>query len=141
SATLAFSLVSTTNAHGSVTITNNATGAFSYTPDADFNGSASFTFLANDGTLVSNIGTVTITVNALNDAPTASDGSLTTNEDAATTGTLSASDIDSATLAFSLVDTTNAHGSVTITKMRISMARPASPSSPTTAHWFRTSAP
>ena len=123
SATLAFSLVSTTNAHGSVTITNNATGAFSYSPDANFNGSASFTFLANDGSLVSNIGTVTITVNALNDAPTANDGSLTTNEDAATTGTLSASDIDSAALAFSLVNTTNAHGSVTITNNAIGAFR------------------
>ena len=115
SATLAFSLVSTTNAHGTVIITDPATGAFRYTPDANFNGSASFTFVANDGTVDSNISTVTITVNAVNDAPTASDGSLTTNEDTAKTGTLSATDIDSATLAFSLVSTTNAHGTVTMT--------------------------
>ncbi len=115
SAALTFSLVDTTNAHGTVSITDATTGAFSYTPEANFNGTASFTFVANDGSVDSNIGTVTITVNAVNDAPTASDGSLTTNEDTATTGTLAAADIDSATLAFSLVDTTNAHGTVTIT--------------------------
>ena len=115
SATLTFSLVSTTNAHGSLTITNNATGAFSYTPDANFNGLASFTFLATDGMLISNIGTVTMTVNAVNDAPIASDGSLTTIEDTATTGTVVASDIDSAALTFNLVSTTNARGTVTIT--------------------------
>lgn len=115
SAVLTFSLVSTTNARGTVTITDATTGAFSYTPDANFNGLANFTFSASDGSLVSNIGTVTITVNAVNDAPTASNGSLTTDEDTATTGTLVASDIDSATLSFSLVSTANAHGSVTIT--------------------------
>ena len=115
SATLAFNLVSTSNAHGSVTITNNTTGAFSYMPDANFSGSASFTFLANDGSLVSNIGTVTMTVNALNDAPVTNDGSLTSNEDTVATGTLSATDIDSAALTFSLVSTTNARGTVTIT--------------------------
>ncbi|MCX7420153.1 MAG: Ig-like domain-containing protein [Planctomycetia bacterium] len=115
SATLAFNLVSTSNTHGSVTITNNTTGAFSYMPDANFSGSASFTFLANDGSLVSNIGTVTMTVNALNDAPVTNDGSLTSNEDTVATGTLSATDIDSAALTFSLVSTTNARGTVTIT--------------------------
>ena len=74
SAALTVSLVDTTNAHGTVTITDATTGAFSYTPDANFNGTASFTFVANDGTVDSNISTVTITVNAVNDAPSFTKG-------------------------------------------------------------------
>jgi len=54
-------------AHGSVTI--NANGIFSYTPNADFNGPDSFKFKANDGTLDSNIATVSLTVFPAPDAP------------------------------------------------------------------------
>ena len=50
--------------------TLNADGSFSYTPAANFNGSDSFTYKARDGALDSNIATVAITVNAVNDAPT-----------------------------------------------------------------------
>jgi VCBS repeat-containing protein len=52
-------------------LTLNADGSFTYTPDADFNGSDSFTYVANDGTQDSNVATVTITVNGVNDAPSA----------------------------------------------------------------------
>ena len=48
-------------------------GSFTYTPNADYNGSDSFTYKANDGTLDSNVASVTITVNAVNDAPVAND--------------------------------------------------------------------
>ncbi|TXT22359.1 MAG: putative hemolysin, partial [Planctomycetota bacterium] len=115
SAALTFSLVDTANAHGSVTITDAATGAFSYTPDANFNGTASFTFVANDGTVDSNVSTVSITVNAVNDAPIASDGNLTTVENSPATGALSASDIESTSLTYRLLNTTNAHGTITLT--------------------------
>ena len=54
-----------------------------YTPNANYNGPDSFTFKANDGTADSNIATVSITVNAVNDAPTANAGTLATNEDTA----------------------------------------------------------
>ncbi|NIV46301.1 MAG: tandem-95 repeat protein, partial [Gammaproteobacteria bacterium] len=50
-------------------ITLNPDGSFSYTPNADFNGSDSFTYHANDGIDDSNIVTVTITVDPVNDAP------------------------------------------------------------------------
>jgi len=40
-----------------------------YTPDVNYNGPDSFTFKANDGTVDSNIATVSITVNPVNDAP------------------------------------------------------------------------
>ena len=46
-----------------------ADGSFTYLPGADFNGTDSFTYKANDGTLDSNVVTVTITVTAINDAP------------------------------------------------------------------------
>jgi hypothetical protein len=43
----------------------NANGSFTYTPNAGFTGSDSFTYQASDGSLNSNTATVTITVNAL----------------------------------------------------------------------------
>ena len=54
-------------AHGSLTL--NANGSFVYTPQANFNGSDSFTYAANDGTSNSSPATVTITVNPVNDPP------------------------------------------------------------------------
>lgn len=54
--------------------TFNGDGSFSYTPEADFNGEDSFTYHANDGALNSNIVTVTITVAAVNDAPSFTSG-------------------------------------------------------------------
>jgi VCBS repeat-containing protein len=59
-------------AHGSVTL--NANGSFSYTPAANYFGSDSFTYRANDGTLNSTDATVTITVNSVNDPPVADVG-------------------------------------------------------------------
>ncbi|MDQ3931115.1 MAG: Ig-like domain-containing protein [Chloroflexota bacterium] len=49
--------------------TLNANGSFSYTPAANYNGSDSFTYKVNDGTVDSATATVSITVNAVNDAP------------------------------------------------------------------------
>jgi hypothetical protein len=49
----------------------NADGSFSYTPAPNFNGADSFTYKANDGTLDSNVTTVTIFVTAVNDPPIA----------------------------------------------------------------------
>lgn len=54
-------------AHG--TLTFNANGSYSYTPDANYAGSDSFTFRANDGSANSNIATITLSVAAVNDAP------------------------------------------------------------------------
>jgi VCBS repeat-containing protein len=48
---------------------NTCTAQVTYTPDANYNGGDSFTFKVNDGTINSSDGTVTITVNAANDAP------------------------------------------------------------------------
>lgn len=54
---------------GRVTIINPNTGEFVYKPYADVNGTDSFSFKANDGSLDSNVITVGVTVNAVNDAP------------------------------------------------------------------------
>jgi len=63
--------------NGSLTL--NADGSFIYTPNADYNGTDSFTYKANDDSADSNVGTVTITVNTANDPPVATDdtGSVT----------------------------------------------------------------
>jgi VCBS repeat-containing protein len=68
-------------AHGTLAL--NADGSFSYTPGANFNGSDSFTYRANDGTLDSNVATVAITVTAVQDPPVAAAGpDRTVNETA-----------------------------------------------------------
>jgi VCBS repeat-containing protein len=59
------------------------------------------------------VATVTITVNAVNDAPAASALSITTDEDLAKTGTVAATDIDSPTLTYSAV-TNPPNGTVTV---------------------------
>jgi subtilase family serine protease len=113
---LTFSIVSQPS-HGSVTITNSATGAFTYTPNNNYTGSDSFTFKANDGQADSNTATESVTVNSTgggNHAPVASNGGVTTNENTAVNGSLSASDQDGDTLTFSIVSQPS-HGSVTIT--------------------------
>ena len=58
------------------TLVLNADGSFTYTPNPDFNGSDTFTYVANDGTHDSAPATVTITVNPVNDAPVAADDGL-----------------------------------------------------------------
>lgn len=112
SAPLTFSIV-TSPAHGTVTIIDAATGAYTFAPAADYSGPDSFTFKANDGTLDSNTVTVSITITSVNDAPVAVDGSLAVTEDMAQSGTLVATDVDSASLSYSLV-TNPSHGTVTI---------------------------
>ncbi|HIB09684.1 MAG TPA: hypothetical protein EYO20_07580, partial [Gemmatimonadetes bacterium] len=73
---LTFAIVNNV-AHGTVSL-NTSTGALTYDPDNNYNGSDSFTFrVTDDGTtngfsdgLTSSQATVTITVNAINDEPT-----------------------------------------------------------------------
>jgi hypothetical protein len=74
-----------------------------YTPNANFNGTDSFTFKANDGSVDSNIATFIVTVSALNDAPVANDESVSTDEDVPVTITLTGSDIDDDPLTFVVV--------------------------------------
>ena len=118
-AQLSYSLVGTNGgaAHGTVVL--NADGTFSYTPNANFNGSDSFSFKANDGALDSNTATEAVTVAPVNDAPVAVNGSTSGNEDTIIAGILPAgSDVDNtpAQLTFALVGSNGgaAHGTVTL---------------------------
>ncbi len=63
---LTYSVV-TPPTHGTLNLSAN--GSFSYTPAKDYNGSDSFTWKVSDGNIESNTSTVSITVNAVNDAP------------------------------------------------------------------------
>ncbi|MHA2142986.1 MAG: Ig-like domain-containing protein, partial [Candidatus Thorarchaeota archaeon] len=59
----------------------NADGSLTYTPNTDFWGTDSFMYYVTDGFLSSNTAIVTITINAVNDAPVAVDDTYTTDED------------------------------------------------------------
>jgi VCBS repeat-containing protein len=85
------------------TLTLNLDGSFDYTPDPDYSGPDSFTYVANDGTVDSNTTSVDITVIAVNDAPVADDQTVATDEDTTVPITLTASDADSDPLTFDLV--------------------------------------
>src|SRR4030095_7824860 len=102
--------------HGSLTLNTN--GSFSYVPAANYNGTDSFTYKANDGQADSGIATVTITITPVNDAPVAVDDSYTTPEDTTlnvvTPGVLANdSDVDGDALTAVLVSQPT-HGSLTL---------------------------
>ena len=113
--------------HGSLTLKRNANGSFSYTPAANYNGPDSFTYKANDGSLDSNVATVSITVNAVNDAPVADGETYSTDEDtvlaeAVGNGVLVGdTDVDEDSLAAVLVDDVE-HGSLTLNSERVVLA-------------------
>ena len=110
---------------GSLTLS--ADGSFTYSPDDDFNGSDDFTYKADDGIGDSNVATVTITVNSVNDAPVAVNDNYNVAEDGSlnvpASGVLvNDSDVDGDSLAVSLVSgpvngglTLNSNGSFTYT--------------------------
>jgi uncharacterized repeat protein (TIGR03803 family) len=89
---------------GVATIVDPATGAFTYTPNPNANGTDIFTFSVTDGPRQSNIATVTVRITEVNDAPVALDSSISTAENTPVQGTLSASDPDSSSFRFTIVD-------------------------------------
>jgi len=86
------------------TVTLNADGSFSYVPNANANGSDTFSYQVRDqyGAL-SSIYTATINIAGVNDAPVAQNGAVTTAEDTAVSGSVTATDIDSPSLTYTLV--------------------------------------
>src|SRR5207248_191734 len=87
--------------HGAVTL--NATGSFTYTPAANYNGADSITNKENDGTLNSNGARVTSTGRSVNGPPVANAQSVTTNQDTAKAISLTASDVDGDPLTYAVV--------------------------------------
>ena len=86
-----------------------------YTPNADYYGADSFTYKALDGTGSSDPATVSLTIDSINDAPTAQGTSIYPTVNAAYTFTLSVDDVDLDTLSYiegdppanGTIDTTN----------------------------------
>ena len=76
------------------TLVMNADGTFTYTPDANFNGSDSFTYTISDGNGGTDTATVNLAVNAVNDGPNAVDDSFTTAEDTSVMGIVVTNDSD-----------------------------------------------
>ncbi|MBX3738731.1 MAG: tandem-95 repeat protein, partial [Candidatus Didemnitutus sp.] len=89
--------VATPPAHGALSGT---APNLTYTPAANYHGTDSFTFTAHDGTVASSPATVALTINSVNDAPTADSQSLTTAEDTAVSIALTGADVDGDALTF-----------------------------------------
>ncbi|MBB2494787.1 retention module-containing protein, partial [Aquipseudomonas ullengensis] len=84
---------SVTSGNGGTAVLN-IDGTVTFTPNANFNGTADFTYTVTDGQLTSNTATVNVAVAAVNDAPVAGNDSITTNEDTPVTGNLLTNDSD-----------------------------------------------
>lgn len=107
----------TVTAGQTVTAAQVANGDLKFAPNANFNGSTSFTFRAHDGDALSaNVATHTFTVQSQNDGPMASGGSMTLNEDASATAvTLTGTDLDAGdSVEQYRIETVPANGSLTL---------------------------
>jgi VCBS repeat-containing protein len=95
---------------GNGALTLNADGSFTYTPNALFAGTDTFTYQANDGMADSNVATVTIDVT--NAVPAANDDTATTDEDTAVDIDVLANDTDADgdALTINSFDATSANG-------------------------------
>jgi len=87
------------------------TATVDYTPGADYTGPDSIRFTVTNDLLTSPAATVSISVTPVNDAPTAAAVSGLAGENSTGTITLRGSDIDSASLTFTVVDAPQ-HGAV-----------------------------
>lgn len=92
------------------TLSMDADGTYTYTPDADFNGTDSFTYTVTDPDGGQATAVATITVTAVDDAPVASDATTSVNEDATISGQLVASDVDNDDAAIVYTLDTNVAG-------------------------------
>jgi DNA/RNA endonuclease G (NUC1) len=81
-------------AHGTTAIVGNDVV---YTPAANYNGSDSFTYTVSDGQGGTASATVAVTINPVNDAPTANSQSVNASEDTPQSITLSGNDVETAT--------------------------------------------
>ncbi len=100
--------------HGSLLL-NTVTGEYTYTPNKDFNGTDTFTIRVYDPKLGYADSVVSIKVNPVNDAPTSSPSSVSTDEDTPVEGKVTARDVDGDTLTYSIANGNGPqHGTVTL---------------------------
>ena len=104
----------TTAGTGTVAVNDDGLSV-NYTPFADFNGTETITYTVSDGERTDATGTLTVTVNPVNDTPIASAQSVTTIEDISIKISLSGSDIDGDTLTYEVV-TSPLNGTVNLTE-------------------------
>jgi len=104
----------TNGTKGTATV-NASTGGFTYVPQANANGSDSFTFVANDGTVDSNTATIGVTIAPVNDPPVAIADTATASFNTAVQINVLANDtdVDLNTLSIAAV-TQGAHGTAAI---------------------------
>ena len=102
SGTLAFAVVKEPS-KGSLSKLDQRTGKVRYTPEENENGTDTFTFTVSDGKATSAEATVTVRLEAVNDAPAADGQELSTPEDTPVTVTLTGSDIESDPLVYAIV--------------------------------------
>lgn len=99
--TVTYSIISNPT-HGTLSEFNTSTGAVTYNPTANYNGTDFFTFRSDDGIANSNTGTISLTVNAVNDAPVLTAiGNKSTNENQLLSFTITATDVDGDPLSYS----------------------------------------
>ena len=105
---LIFSTVEVNNA--TVEINENVA---TYTPDANFNGTDTFTYFANDGSFNSNTATVTIQVGSIDDEPNTIDIDTSTDEDVSVVMNLTANEYDGDSYTFNII-TNPSNGTVSL---------------------------
>ena len=114
-----WSLVGTSGGalHGAVTM--NTDGTYTYTPEADYNGTDRFTYELCDADDDCVVATVSVTITSVNDLPQATDDAASTPEDIVLKGSVAANDTPSGDggNVWSLVGTNGgaAHGTLTMT--------------------------
>ncbi|MBX9683731.1 MAG: tandem-95 repeat protein [Hyphomicrobium sp.] len=105
--------VSRTAGHGGVKL-DGATGAYTYIPNANYNGSDSFEVTVTDQNGAKSSQTITVTITPVNDAPvTQATSAVATIEDKSVSGMISATDVDGDALTWSLA-TSAARGTVAL---------------------------
>ena len=109
---IAWPLPRASAANGSVSI--NVDGTLDYIPNANFNGTDTISYEIADGNGGTSTASVTVTVNAVNDGPVASDDSATTNEDTSVIIDVLSNDSDIDGDSLTVTSASAANGSVSI---------------------------
>ena len=103
---LTFSVVAGSGANGQASIQSN--GMFTFTPNLNFNGQASFDVQVSDSEQGKTQGTIVITIEAVDDIPVAESINMTISHNGSGSGTLKTADVDGESLAYSIItDVTN----------------------------------